>query len=74
LGRVLVADDLFRCSTCGARAEWTPHAICGCGIKPRADGTRFFCAENPHRQAIPAEVVIAWAMPTPPELIEEPSR
>ncbi len=66
LGRILVCDDLFRCSGCGARSEWTPNAICVCGVTPRADGTVFRCTSNPNRTAaIPSEIVVGWFAPAP---------
>ena len=64
LGRIVVSDDLFACSSCGAVSEFAPDDICGCGLAPRRDGARYRCTPNPDRSAMPAEIVIAWSAPT----------
>ena len=62
LGRILDdGDGCFVCSGCGEASEFSPDDICGCGLPPRRDGTRFRCTPNPDRAAIPAAVVIGWA-------------
>ena len=62
-GRVLQANDTFRCSGCGVIAIQAPDSICGCGILtgPRAGAARFRCGPNPTKsEASPSEVVILF--------------
>lgn len=67
LGRVLHDGGLFRCATCGAEAQGSPAAICGCGIRikggptSRRPITGFYCGPNPERgPASPSEFVILF--------------
>jgi len=68
-GRILEAEGLYRCSTCGAQCLNRPDGICGCGAFPFRSkqpgaplASPFRCGLNPNQgPQNPAEVVILFA-------------